>query len=330
MWRWGLCIIGMLLAGNVLAADAEECVLNSVATSADGTTVAEIREQCRSLQGGSKVPSRIIKEKITEDSAFVITPHRQNYLLPFTHNKYPNQAPWLDQSVFPEVDDPIQHSEAKLQISLKVPLSYQDLLVENDGVYFGFTMKSFWQVFNGKVSKPFRETNYRPEVFYQAPLPFAAWDGAFFTRVGFEHESNGRSQLLSRSWNRLFVGLGFLRERWALYLQPWYRIPEDEKEDDGDPDTPPKPDGDDNPDIDEFLGHSEFVAVYNDEQFEYSSVIRYSMETGKGGIELGVSFPLWGRMKGFVQFYEGYGESLIDYDSKTQRIGLGFLLTDLL
>ena len=308
----------------------ERCVLNTVATGASDTTLREVRDTCRDLQNGAKVPARIINEKLTENSAFVITPHRQNYLLPVTHNAKPNQTPWIEQNVFPGIERPIEHAESKLQISFKVPLWYQDLFFANDGVYFGFTMKSYWQVFNEPLSKPFRETNYRPEVFYQTPIPVSAWDGAFFTRVGFEHESNGRSQLLSRSWNRIFVGVGFLRERWALYIQPWYRIPEERKEDDGDPNTPPPPDGDDNPDIDDYLGHYEFVAVYNDERYEYSSLVRYSFETGKGGLELSASFPLWGRLKGFVQYYQGYGETLIDYNHDVQRIGLGFLLTDLL
>jgi len=37
---------------------------------------------------------------------------------------------------------------------------------DSSGLYFGFTAMSFWQVYNDAVSKPFRETNYEPEVFY--------------------------------------------------------------------------------------------------------------------------------------------------------------------
>ncbi|MDX1453287.1 MAG: phospholipase A, partial [Oleiphilaceae bacterium] len=231
-----------LVSASIFAdvADMEACLGRAVIGAPSDTTVAEIKSRCSVLNSGVKLPDRIIEEQVTEDSAFVITPHRQNYLLPFSHNANPNQQPWLEQDVFPEVGgQPIQHKEAKMQLSLKVPLWYRDLFVANDGLYFGFTFKSFWQVYHNALSKPFRETNYRPELFYQAPLPFSRWDGAFFTRVGIEHESNGRSQLLSRSWNRIFVGLGFLRERWAIYLQPWYRIAEDPKEDDGDPNTPP-------------------------------------------------------------------------------------------
>lgn len=324
-------LVAVLLGwgASVQAQDFETCLTQALINASDEQTVAQLKARCDSTRDGVKLPERIIKEQVTEDSEFVITPHRQNYVLPFSHNANPNQSPWREQDVFPEVDRPVQHKEAKLQLSLKVPLWHRDLFFDNDGLYFGFTFKSFWQVYHNAVSKPFRETNYRPEVFYQTPLPFSPWDGAFFTRVGIEHESNGRSQLLSRSWNRIYVGVGFLRERWAIYLQPWYRIEEDAKVDDGDPNTPLPADGDDNPDIDRYLGHFELNAIYNaEDDFEYSSMIRHNFASGKGALELGVSFPLWGRLKGYLQYFDGYGESLIDYDHRVQRIGIGLLLTD--
>lgn len=314
---------------EVQALEPEKCFLNLAASASPDTTIAEIREKCLSNQG-SLTPRRILKEKISEQNKFVITPHRQNYILPFSHNDSPNQEPLELQGTYGNLNDPVQHKEAKLQISFKVPLNEKDIFFSNDGLYLGFTMKSFWQVYNKQLSAPFRETNYRPEVFYQAPIPSQALGGAWVGRLGFEHESNGRSQFLSRSWNRVFVGIGFLKDRWALYLQPWYRLPEDAKKDDGDPNTPIEPRGDDNPDIEDFLGHYEFLSVYNADDYELTNMVRHNFQTGKGSVEIGVSFPLWGRLKGFVQYYNGYGESLIDYDHRVQRLGLGLLLTDLL
>ncbi|MFT6905109.1 MAG: phospholipase A1 [Oleiphilaceae bacterium] len=320
-----LCLLGF----SAKALEEQNCFLNVAASSSPETTIAKIAEQCLQ-EKGNFTPKRILKEKASEQNNFVITPHHQNYILPFTHNDSQNQDPLESQGTYGEINSPLQHKEAKLQISFKVPLNEYDIFFPNDGFYIGFTMKSFWQVYNTKLSAPFRETNYRPEVFYQAPISSQALGGAWIARLGFEHESNGRSQLLSRSWNRVFVGVGFLKDRWALYLQPWYRLPEDTKEDDGDPNTPISPKGDDNPDIEDFLGHYEFLGVYNAQNYEFTNMVRHNFDTGKGSIELGVSFPLWGRLKGFVQYYNGYGESLIDYDHRVQRVGLGLLLTDLL
>lgn len=279
----------------------------------------------------SELDKRILQERQTQDNAYVMTPHRQNYILVGSYNDSPNQAPFLLQNTYPEVERPVQHEEVKLQLSLKVPLNEDDILIEGDNLYFGFTLKSFWQLYNSELSAPFRETNYRPEFFYQAPLPWRFLDGEFFGIVGFEHESNGRSQVLSRSWNRAYLGLGYTRDNWALYLQPWYRIPESEKEDDGDPSTLPPAEGDDNPDIHKFYGYYEFFAVYkNSESHQVSSKLRFNFNSGKGAIELGYSFPLHHRIKGFVQYFYGYGESLIDYDHLANRIGIGVLLTDVL
>ena len=59
---------------------------------------------------------------------------------------------------------------------------------------------------------------------------------------------------------------------------------------------------------------------------------RNNLESGfdRGALELGWSFPLWTYpyMKGYIQYFRGYGESLIDYDQRVNRIGIGISLTD--
>ncbi|RLT93970.1 phospholipase A [Ketobacter sp.] len=315
--------------------------LESASTSVDGyyreclgirgvnadpsVSAASIVEQCKADQAsGHHLPQRYSTDRRTETNPYIISPLRQNYILPYTYLKDPNQEPYELVG-----DELVENEEAKLQISIKVPLSYTDLFTANDGIYFGFTLKSFWQVYSGDISAPFRETNYRPEIFYQAPLPIDSV-GTWVGRVGLEHESNGRSQLLSRSWNRAYVSLGYNADNWALMLQPWYRFPEDDKEDDGDPNTPLPPDGDDNPDIEDYMGHFELTGAYRWDKVEFSGLFRRNFAEGNGAVEVGVSFPLWGRLRGYAQYFDGYGESMIDYNHKNQRIGIGVLLTDLL
>lgn len=302
-----------------------DCLRLRALAASDTATADSVKTECETLLANDQVlPERMIQSRSTESNPYVITPLRQNYILPYTYNSKPNQV------AYEQEDGVIDEEEAKLQISLMVPLTYTDLLVPNDGVYFGFTLKSFWQLYNKDISAPFRETNYRPEVFYQVPLPIASSRGVWLGRLGIEHESNGRTQYLSRSWNRVYATVGYIRPNWALGIQPWYRIPEDKKKDDGDPSTPPRASGDDNPDIEDYMGQFEVTGVYRWEKLELSGLFRRNFSEGRGAHEIGLSFPLWGRLRGYTQYFEGHGETLIDYDHKTRRIGLGVLLTDLL
>ena len=53
-------------------------------------------------------------------------------------------------------------------------------------------------------------------------------------------------------------------------------------------------------------------------------------EENKGAVELDWSFPLTPRVKGFIQYFEGYGESLIEYNHYQKRFGFGFKISDYL
>lgn len=322
--------VGLLLLARMGSAEeaqisVDECIIKSVGVAGPEVTAKEIRDNCQRLDTIEEVevPKRVLVEKATEDNPYVITGHRQNYILPVSYMEDPNQSPY-NNNFYPGEENPVKNEEVKLQLSIKVPLTYSEVLVPNDAVYFGFTLKSFWQFYASEVSSPFRETNYRPEVYYEAPIPSQFWGGTLLTRVGIEHESNGRGGDLSRSWNRVFAGVGFAKNDWGVYLQPWWRIPEDAKEMEDDAD------GDDNPDINKYMGYYELHGVYKHNDFEFSAMSRLNWATGYGAIEAGMSFPLYGRLRGFVQYFNGYGESLIDYDHHQQRIGVGFLLTGLL
>ena len=88
--------------------------------------------------------------------------------------------------------------------------------------------------------------------------------------------------------------------------------------------------GDDNPDIGDYMGHFELSAIYKTADYEFSIQGRQNFSEHHGGVELGFTFPLWGRLRGYAQFTKGYGESLIDYNHDQQRFGLGIALTNVL
>ncbi len=217
----------------------------------------------------------------------------------------------------------LQPAEVKFQISLKSQLNETDLLLKDDALSLGITLEAWWQLYSSDLSSPFRETNYQPEIFYMVPLLWGPFGGNTALVLGLEHQSNGQVQGLSRSWNRLYSTLIYERGRFVASIRPWYRLPESEKEAVGDAE------GDDNPDILDFMGHGEIGLSWRDSQNEYAVRVRGNPDTGKGAISIGWTFPFFAKFRGFVQYFDGYGDSLIDYNHYQQRIGLGVALTNL-
>ncbi|WP_286233680.1 phospholipase A [Thalassotalea sediminis] len=248
---------------------------------------------------------------------FSISQYRQNYLLPFTYVSDPNplDAKGLNQKN-------IDNIEAKYQLSIKLPIYLTEQ--NNSGLYFGFTATSFWQVYNSEGSKPFRETNYEPEVFYSWKNQLSFMGFKFNQLVlGASHQSNGRSGLQSRGWNRLYAAAIFSDESFFYHIKAWYRLEESKKED------PFDSTGDDNPDITRYLGYGEIGIGTEINNINMMALIRNNLRTSdnKGSVELNFSYPINERYEVLLQYFNGYGDSLIDYNRHQQRIGLGIQLT---
>ncbi len=295
--------------------------------------VSQIRQECDVEVNGPKdtskagaISKRIMSEQKTAFNPYVITPHKMNYILPVSVSDGINRKVY--QQAAPSWSENIEDHEAKYQLSIKVPLNYDDMFFEGDSLYFGMTIQSWWQLYADGISKPFRETNYQPEFFYLTGVDWHPYEGNTGVVLGIEHQSNGRSTAISRSWNRVYLNFLFEKGDFAFSIKPWYRLEEDEKEimEDGSLD----PEGDDNPDIHEYMGYFQGAVVYQYDTLEFSLGFRQNFATHKGAAELGVTFPLWGRLRGYLQVFSGYGESLIDYNHNQNRIGLGIALTDIL
>jgi len=264
---------------------------------------------------------RIINERMTEINPFVITPHKQSYILPVMVSDNFNTKPY---EFFEDIASGMEEIESKYQVSFKVPLTEPNLFVPGDGVYFGMTIQAWWQVYSDEISKPFRETNYQPELFYMFPLPFKFDEGNWLMSIHFEHQSNGQTQFLSRSWNRILASITYEKDNYMLNFKPWHRLKENDKTD------PLQPMGDDNPDILDYMGHYEFSGAYAfSDDTKVSFMLRKNWQTGNGAIEVNVTYPLWGRLIGMAQYFSGYGESMIDYNHKQQKLGIGIALTDI-
>lgn len=258
----------------------------------------------------SALDRRIEAERSTRFKPFVLTPHKPNYVLPVTYNETPNNAPFVTSN-YGELDN----YEIKFQISVKFPI-VDNLFGEQGSIQFAYTNLSFWQAYNKQASRPFRETVHEPELF----LIFENdWEFLGFTnrliQLGIVHQSNGQSGTESRSWNRFYADFIFEKGNYYLSFRPWVRLGLAGQ--------------DDNPDIETYLGHGEFRAVYAGSKHILSLMLRNNFHSPNyGAMEVNWSFPLSRRAKWFIQYFYGYGESLIDYNAPVNRLGIGIALTD--
>ncbi len=273
---------------------------------------------------GSLVMDRIERERAALDNRSVLIAHKRNYILPLTYAKQPNDDVFEVGSG--DFGSDLDNLEMQFQLSLKAPLT-EGLFTETDALYVGFTVRAFWQAYNSDISSPFRETNYEPELFWVTAVPWKIFGGdASLFALGLSHQSNGRGQLFSRSWNRIYASVVWERQRYVFHFKTWWRIPEDEKVD------PLDAKGDDNPDIEDYMGNFEFTTAYRKNDYEVSVMLRNNLESdnNRGAVQVDWTFPLKRRFRGYVQYFNGYGESLIDYNAHIERIGIGILLSDLL
>lgn len=258
------------------------------------------------------------REKLIGNVIGGFVPYEPTYILAYTYVDSPNQYPLSPRTGESTFDSRLDNEEAKYQISFRVPL-LTGLLDDSTTLWFGYTQKSFWQVFNPDDSAPFRETNYKPEIFLRQRLDWDLGPGKLSSaNIGFVHQSNGQSEPRSRSWNRIRGSIAYTYDRWLFMASPWYRLPEGDERDD-------------NPDIEDYLGYADYLAVYkwNDDHVISTRLMNnLKSSDNKTSVELGYSFPIGESIKGFVQYYNGYGESLIDYNNRVQRIGIGIMLND--
>lgn len=240
------------------------------------------------------------------------------YLLPAFWTSDRNEAPHSpnpDNTVHTPQD--LNSLEAKFQLSFKTKFA-ENLFGNNGDLWGAYTQSSRWQVYNGDTSRPFRETNYEPEVMlvFRNGYSLGGWKGRM-SAIGFNHQSNGRSDPLSRSWNRVMLTVGLDRENWALVLRPWWRVSDGND--------------DDNPDMEDYIGRGDAMLVHTRNGHVFTVLGRHSLRGGdasRGALQLDWGFPIHRSFRGHVQAFHGYGESMIDYNHKATYFGLGISLLD--
>ncbi len=264
------------------------------------------------------IKNRIKKELEAYDNTFALIPHRNNYILPITYQTDPNEAP------FSETNASLMNTEIKFQVSFKLPVTEKPLFKNNGYLYLGYTSVSVWQAFNVDESRPFRDTNHEPEAilmfttdthFLGAHIPLI--------NVGYVHQSNGQSGTFSRSWDRLFMEFFLEYEKFYIAFKPWWRLPERPKRNEFDTK------GDENPRIYDFYGYFELRAFRRLGSNDLSLMLRNNLRSdNKGAIELNYSRPYTKKVRWYLQLFHGYGETLLDYNHRNTRVGLGITMNN--
>ncbi|WP_295799632.1 phospholipase A [uncultured Microbulbifer sp.] len=255
------------------------------------------------------VSDRIQAVRDAVDNPFSLASHRENYLLPVAFRNLSEESLVTEERYGMEEVEP---AEIQFQLSLQVPI-WSGILGEDSFLSFAYTNRSFWQAY--AESGPFRETNHEVELL-------ATWasDWQIFgfqnvvSQAGVSHQSNGRGAPYSRGWNRVFVDFTLERGGYFIGLKPWYRLSTDSSAGRG-------------PDLDTHFGNFELSGGYRSGRYTSSFKLRNNLSSENlGAVELSWKFPITTRVRGFVKYFDGYGESLIDYSVRVRTFGVGFEL----
>ncbi len=286
-----------LLGGVVVAG------LLPYAAIAEEATISEVHDK-------PAVRGSIIANLLQEhENPFTLYPYDSNYLL-YTYTDRINKKA-IDSY---DWGHDAKKDEVKFQLSLAFPI-WRGIAGDNSVLAASYTQRSWWQLSNSDHSSPFRENNYEPQLFlgFATDYEFAGWT-LRDVEYGFNHQSNGHSDPTSRSWNRLYTRLMAENGNWLVEVKPWITVG----------------DKDDNPDITKYMGYYQLRVGYSLGDLVMSAKGQYNWNTGYGGAELGLSYPITKHVRLYGQVYSGYGESLIDYNYNQTRVGIGVMLNDIL
>ena len=267
---------------------------------------------------GSLLDSRWELARDSKLGTFNMRGYKPVYLLPAFWSSNPNTRPTSSTDPGQELPmNGVDSVEAKFQISFKTK-AVENLFGDNGDIWMGYTQSSRWQVYNTDNSRPFRETNYEPEVLlvFRNNYSIGGWKGRM-AAVGINHQSNGRSDPMSRSWNRIMFNVGLDREDWAVTFRPWIRVS------DGD--------DDDNPDIEDYMGRGDVTVVHTRGDQTFALMARHSLRGGgrsHGALQFDWGFPISSHLHGHFQLFSGYGESMLDYNHSATYVGLGISVLD--
>lgn len=136
-------------------------------------------------------------------------------------------------------------------------------------------------------------------------------------QVGLVHQSNGQAGALSRSWNRVYGAVGLEKGDMTAAIRLENRLEKSSGQ------------SDDNPDIIDYMGRIETQLTWSPGRSTAALQWRPSLK-GKGSIQLDWTYPVFNDrpdgLRWYVQGFQGFGETLLDYNFKQTSLGIGLAL----
>jgi phospholipase A1 len=268
------------------------------------------------LQQSSEITNKSFSEaweldSIYQSGIFKIKAYKPVYLMLARWSDSPNNQPTSENPIY-SAPFPIDYNnvEVKFQISLKTKL-WQGVFGDFGDLWAGYTQQAHWQSYNKDLSRPFRELNYEPEIILNFPARLSAFGFKMQSYgIGFNHESNGKTIPQSRSWNRIMFHAAIEKNDWQIILKPWFRLTDRR---------------DENPNITNSLGRAEITVIWtvNEKNALYCLTNQPFNSINYGNYQVNYIFRLAGNLKGLVQVFHGYGETLIDYNHRQTTLGFG-------
>ncbi|MDE7153547.1 MAG: phospholipase A [Muribaculaceae bacterium] len=205
-----------------------------------------------------------------------------------------------------------ENTNVKFQISLQCKLT-RSTLPGNTYLFLYYTQKVFWNVLEN--SMPMTDLNFNPGIGIAKPL-FSK--DRYIGRLSLmvEHESNGRDSIWSRSWNRVSLGASIaLDQNLIIHGKTWIPIV----------------DGQNNRDLLDYYGIYQvgIQVMTNDRRWKFSEILvkRRGWRLSYNSVtEVSFRFLRNADWNLFFQYYNGYGEGLLDYNQfhSMARVGIVF------
>lgn len=206
---------------------------------------------------------------------------------------------------------------------LKLQYSFKYRLSKNYNLYLAYTQLMFWSIYD--KSKPFKDVNYRPEIFYR----IIDTQNKFLKNVdvGAWHHSNGKAEGDSRSLDEIFIRTTFLAKYRRHLIGSVLRIYNIYNEEQS------------NKEIVNHLGYWELNAFLTDIVITRGNNLDLNLRTyagskiynfDQGAVEFGAVYNFMHSDINpgiYLQWFYGYAENLQEFDKKKSELRLGFLLS---